>query len=43
MSKINWAAAKKDYISDESVSYLDIAKKYGVAHNNVKYRGKLET
>ena len=35
MAKINWLQAKKDYISDESLSYEKIAKKYGVSKMQV--------
>lgn len=35
-SKINWTKARKDYISDPTLSYMDIAKKYGVAKKTVE-------
>lgn len=36
--KIDWTAAKKDYITDETLSYEDIAKKYGLATQSVAAR-----
>jgi len=38
MSKINWSQAQADYIADETLSYKDIAQKYGVATQNVAIR-----
>jgi uncharacterized protein YjcR len=36
--KINWIAAKQDYIADVKLSYVDIAKKYGVSVTAVSER-----
>ncbi len=38
--KINWTEAKLEYISDETVSYREIASKYGVNQATVAKRGK---
>lgn len=35
MSKVNWALARTDYISDEQLSYQDIAGKYSVSKTSV--------
>lgn len=40
--KIDWLAAKKDYISDSTISYSKIANKYGVTKNAVTNRAKKE-
>lgn len=42
MARIDWLAAKKDYLSDGSMSYMKIAKKYGVTNNAVGNRAKKE-
>lgn len=40
--KIDWLSAKKDYISDPTLSYEKIAQKYGVQKNTVWNRAKKE-
>ena len=35
MSKINWLVARNEYVIDESLSYEDIAQKYGVSKSQV--------
>jgi len=35
MAKINWSEARAKYISDETISYNDIAKEYGVVYKTV--------
>lgn len=40
MSKINWAKALAEYISDETLSYQDIASKYGISKRSVVNRAK---
>lgn len=35
MSKVNWALARTDYISNEQLSYQDIAGKYAVSKRSV--------
>lgn len=41
-AKINWFEARNDYIADASLSYADIAKKYGVTKTGVQKRGTKE-
>lgn len=41
-TKINWLEARQMYLGDETVSYADIAKKFGVALKTVSERGKKE-
>lgn len=36
MAKINWLQARVDYVSDESLSYEDIAKKYGTTKRAIE-------
>lgn len=38
-TKINWIAAQKDFLSDPTLRYKDIAYKYGVSLTAVKQRG----
>jgi uncharacterized protein YjcR len=40
--KIDWASAQKDYIQNTTLTYADIAKKYGVSENVVGQRAKAE-
>lgn len=40
--KIDWAAAQSDYIQDITLTYTDIAKKYGVSKIVVGQRAKAE-
>ncbi len=40
--KIDWASAQKDYIEDTTLTYADIAEKYGVSKNVVGLRAKAE-
>lgn len=40
--KIDWASAQKDYIEDITLTYEDIAKKYGVSRTVVGQRAKAE-
>lgn len=40
--KVNWLAAKHDYIHDVKLSYKDIAEKYGVALSIVAERASKE-
>lgn len=42
MAKVNWQNAKQDYISDPTLSYLDIAKKYRVSVRMVAKVGSAE-
>lgn len=42
MAKIDWIPAKRYYISDEKVSYADVAHKFGVSKTAVKERAKKE-
>lgn len=35
MAKIDWKTARKDYVSDESYSFVKIAEKYGVSETSV--------
>ena len=41
-AKIDWFKAREDYLSDSTLSYSDIAKKYGVSLTSVKTRGNNE-
>lgn len=41
-AKIDWLAARNDYIADVTVSYTDIGKKYGVTKSAVQKRGTAE-
>ena len=40
MSKINWTQALADYIGDETLSYANIAQKYGVSTHAVELQAK---
>lgn len=42
MAKVNWQIAKQDYISNPTLSYLDIAKKYRVSSRMVAKVGSSE-
>jgi hypothetical protein len=39
-TKINWVKARNEYVSDPTVSYMDIAKRYGVAKKTVESHAK---
>jgi hypothetical protein len=41
-TKINWIEAQKDFLSDPTLKYQDIADKYGVSLTAVKQRGANE-
>lgn len=41
-AKIDWFQVRKDYIQDASVSYNDLALKYGVSQRAVQERGTSE-
>lgn len=41
-AKIDWFQVRKDYIQDASVSYNDLAIKYGVSQRSVQERGTSE-
>lgn len=41
-TKINWTFAQKDFLSDPTLRYKDIADKYGVSVTAVKQRGANE-
>lgn len=41
-AKIDWFKAREDYLSDSTLSYSDIAKKYDVSLTAVKTRGNNE-
>jgi uncharacterized protein YjcR len=41
-AKIDWFQARQDYLENSTVSYADIAKKYGVSKTAVEARGKNE-
>ena len=38
MAKINWTKAKRYYLSDEEVSYANVAERFGVSETAVKER-----
>lgn len=42
MAKIHWGEAKTKYISDETVSYRDIAREFGVNLTTVARKAKIE-
>jgi hypothetical protein len=42
MAKVNWQKAKQDYISNPTLSYLDVAKKYRVSPRMVAKVGSSE-
>ena len=41
-SKINWLEARQMYLADETVSYKDVAKKFGVSVKAVQTKGTSE-
>lgn len=41
-TKIDWFEARKAYLSDGTLSYRDIAKKFGVSLNTIEKRAKSE-
>ena len=40
---VDWFEARKDYLSDNSLTYVDIAKKYGVSKTSVENRASSES
>jgi len=40
--KIDWNKAKVMYVSDDTVTYLQVSKAFGVSHKGVKARGSAE-
>lgn len=41
-TKIDWAEAQKDYLMDATLSYKDIAEKYGVSSTSVEKHAKAQ-